>query len=38
MNIDVLYSYVVSCGWVFLTGWTVLIVLACADAFRHDQV
>lgn len=38
MNIDLLYSYVMSCGWIFISSWTILLVLACATAFRHDQV
>lgn len=38
MNVDAVYSYVVNCSWIFLTGWTVLLLSVCANAFRHDQV
>ncbi len=33
---DVVYSYLITSSWVFLLGWIVLLLVACAIAFRHD--
>jgi hypothetical protein len=37
MNIDVLFSYLLSLSWLYLTSWGVALVVACIAEFRNDQ-
>jgi len=37
MNVDALYSYLISSSWVFLGGWALLIVSAAVFFFRGDS-
>lgn len=36
MNTDLVYSYLFSAGCFFLTGWAVMLVLACVVEFRQE--
>lgn len=36
MNVELLYRYLFESSWVFLGGWTVLLLAASVIAFRHD--
>ena len=36
MNVDALYSYLMSSSWLFLGGWALLIVSAAVFFFRGD--
>ena len=37
MNGDVLYTVLMSFGWIFLLGWLALLLVACRLAFRSDN-
>jgi hypothetical protein len=37
MNVDALYSYLMSSSWLFLGGWALLIVSAAVFFFRGDS-
>lgn len=35
---NAVFSYVIASSWVFLLGWIVLLLVACALAFQGDSV
>jgi hypothetical protein len=37
MNIDRLFSYLLSASWLCLTSWAFVLVLAYIAEFRHDR-
>lgn len=37
MNVDVVYSYLMNSGLVFLGGWTLMLVTAAVLVFRQDD-
>jgi hypothetical protein len=36
MNIEVVYSYLISASLFFLGSWAAVLVLACVLEFRHE--
>jgi|GEM_PF-6144559 len=36
MTADIVYSVLLRCSWFFLGGWTLLLLLASAVAFREE--
>ncbi len=38
MNMDAVYSLLIDCSWVFLTGWGIFLIAACIFEFQHDQL
>jgi hypothetical protein len=37
VNSEVVYSLLMGMGWVFLMGWAVSLIVACASVFRHER-
>jgi len=37
MNIELVYTLLFRATWMFLGGWAVALVAACAIEFRHDR-
>ena len=37
MNSELVYSFLMGIGWLFLMSWAVALLVACASVFRHDQ-
>jgi len=37
MSVDALYSYLMRSGWIFLGGWTLLLLLAAVLVFRNES-
>jgi hypothetical protein len=36
MNTDLVYACLINSTWFFLSGWVLLLVLACVVEFRHE--
>ncbi len=36
MTADIVYSLVIRCSWFFLGGWTLVLLVASAAAFREE--
>lgn len=36
MTADIVYSILIRCSWFFLVGWTFVLFLASAAAFREE--
>lgn len=36
MTADMVYSILIRCSWFFLGGWTLVLLLASAAAFREE--
>jgi hypothetical protein len=37
MNSELVYSFLLGIGWLFLISWAVALLVACASVFRQDQ-
>ena len=37
MNSELVYSFLMGIGWLFLISWAVALLVACASVFRQDQ-
>jgi hypothetical protein len=37
MNSELVYSFLMGIGWLFLISWAVTLLVACASVFRQDQ-
>lgn len=37
MNSELVYSFLMGMGWLFLLSWAVALLVACASVFRQDQ-
>jgi hypothetical protein len=37
MNSELVYSFLMGTGWLFLLSWAVALLVACASVFRQDQ-